>query len=103
VVAGTPGFMAPEQARGEPVDHRADLFSLGSVLYVMATGVLPFRGSTTLAVLRQVSDEAPVPLRSLNPKVSSCLEGIVARLHEKDPNRRFQSAQEVAAVLEQYL
>ena len=61
VVAGTPEYMAPEQARGEPVDHRADLFSLGSVLYAMCTGVPPFRGSTALAVLRQVSDQTPVP------------------------------------------
>src|SRR5205085_4559466 len=66
VVTGTPEYMAPEQARGEPVDHRADLFSLGSVLYAMCIGVPPFRGSTTLAVLRQVSDQEPTPIRSLH-------------------------------------
>ncbi len=59
VVAGTPQYMAPEQARGEPVDHRADLFSLGSVLYAMCTGQPPFRAGGTLAVLRQVAEETP--------------------------------------------
>ena len=59
VVAGTPQYMSPEQARGEPVDHRSDLFSLGSVLYFMCTGHSPFRASSTPAVLRRVSDERP--------------------------------------------
>src|SRR5262249_39785724 len=63
VLAGTPEYMAPEQARGELVDHRADLFSLGSVLYAMGTGVSPFRGPTTLALIRQVSEETPTPMR----------------------------------------
>ncbi len=103
VVAGTPEYMAPEQARGEPVDHRADLFSLGSVLYAMCTGRPPFRGSTALGVLRNVSDQAPAPLRSLNPEVPAWLEAFVARLMAKDPARRFQSAAEVAALLEGYL
>src|SRR5262249_38197920 len=66
VIAGTPEYMAPEQARGETIDHRADLFSLGSVLYACCTGQPPFRGSTALAVLRQVSDDPPRSVRSLN-------------------------------------
>ena len=99
-VAGTPEYMAPEQARGEPVDHRADLFSLGSVLYAMCTGVPPFRGSTAVAVLRRVSDEPPAPIRSLNPDAPAWLEAIVARLMAKDPAERFQSAAEVGALLE---
>src|SRR5260370_20748514 len=103
VVAGTPEFMAPEQARGEPVHHRADLFSLGSVLYAMCTGVPPFRGSTAMAVLRRVSDQAPAPVRSLNPDVPAWLETLVARLMAKSPGDRFQSAAEVAALLERYL
>jgi serine/threonine-protein kinase len=103
VVAGTPEYMAPEQARGEQVDHRADLFSLGSALYACCTGQPPFRASTALAVLRRVSEEAPTPLRSLNPDVPAWLEALIARLMAKNPAERFQSAAEVAALLESYL
>jgi serine/threonine protein kinase len=103
VVAGTPEYMAPEQARGETVDPRCDLFSLGSVLYAMCTGVPPFRASSTVALLRQVSDHEPRPIRSLNPEVPAWLEGLVARLMAKNPAERFQSAAEVAALLEGYL
>ncbi len=103
VVAGTPEYMAPEQARGETVDHRADLYSLGSVLYACCTGVSPFRGPTTLAVLRQVSEEEPTPLRSLNPHVPVWLESLIRRLMAKNPAERFESAAEVAALLEGYL
>jgi serine/threonine protein kinase len=103
VVAGTPEFMAPEQARGETVDHRADLFSLGSVLYAMCTGVPPFRGASAVAVLRQVSDQEPTPIRALNPDVPAWLETLVERLMAKAPGDRFQSAAEVAELLEGYL
>ena len=103
VLAGTPEYMAPEQARGEKVDHRADLFSLGSVLYAMCTGVPPFRGSSTVAVLRQVSDQTPSPVRALNPDIPGWLETFIARLMAKNPADRFQSAAEVAALLESYL
>jgi serine/threonine-protein kinase len=103
VVAGTPEYMAPEQARGESVDHRADLFSLGSVLYALCTGRPPFRGSTALSVLRQVSDQAPAPIRSLNPEVPAWLETFIGRLMARDPAQRFQSATEVAGLLEGYL
>jgi serine/threonine protein kinase/sugar lactone lactonase YvrE len=103
VVAGTPEYMAPEQARGEPVDHRADLFSLGSVMYAMCTGRPPFRGTTAVAVLRRVSDEEPPSLRSLNPEVPAWLEAVVVRLMAKDPGARVQSAAEVAILLEGYL
>lgn len=103
VVAGTPEYMAPEQARGEVVDHRADLFSLGSVLYAMCTGVPPFRGASAVAVLRQVSDQEPTPIRALNADVPAWLETLVARLMAKTPGDRFQTAGEVAALLEGYL
>jgi serine/threonine protein kinase len=99
VVAGTPMYMAPEQARGDTLDHRADLFSLGSVLYVMATGRPPFRASSTLAVLKRVADEQPRPIREIIPEVPDWFCRIVEKLHEKDPERRFQSAREVADVL----
>ena len=103
VVAGTPEYMAPEQACGETVDHRADLFSLGSVLYAMCTGAPPFRASTPLAVLRQVSELTPTPLHPLNPDVPAWLEAFIVRLMAKNPADRFQSAAEVAVLLEGYL
>jgi serine/threonine-protein kinase len=102
-VAGTPQYMAPEQAGGEAVDQRADLFALGSTLYAMCTGRAPFRGSSGLAVLRQVCDVEPASVRALNPDVPAWLEGIIHKLHAKDPGKRFQSAAEVADLLEHCL
>ncbi|MEX0711198.1 MAG: protein kinase, partial [Pirellulales bacterium] len=103
VVAGTPQYMAPEQARGEPLDQRADLFSLGSVMYAMCTGRPPFRAPTAVAVLRRISDEQPRPIRDLNPAIPDWLAEIIDKLHAKDPADRFQTAGEVADLLEQYL
>src|SRR5205823_3653019 len=80
VVAGTPEYMAPEQARGEPVDHRADLFSLCSVLYALCTGVPPFRGESTAAVLRRVEEETPRPIPALNPDIPAPLVTVVDTL-----------------------
>jgi eukaryotic-like serine/threonine-protein kinase len=99
VVAGTPQYMSPEQARGESADHRADLFSLGSVLYAMCAGHSPFRAKTTMGVLRRVCDESPRPLFEINPEVPEALETVIERLHAKDPAMRYQSASEVADVL----
>ena len=98
-IAGTPQFMSPEQAEGKPADHRADLFSLGGVLYAMCTGRPPFRGETAVTVLRRVCDEAPRPIREVNPDVPVWLADVVGRLLEKDPDRRFRSAAEVAELL----
>jgi serine/threonine-protein kinase len=103
VVAGTPLYMSPEQASGEAVDCRSDLFSLGSVIYTMATGHPPFRASGTMGVLRRVCEDTPRPMRESNPHVPPWLEAIVARLHAKDPADRFQNAQEVADLLGQHL
>jgi serine/threonine-protein kinase len=99
-VAGTPQYMAPEQAAGAAVDQRADLFSLGSTLYAMCTGRPPFRGDSTLAMIRQVCDSDPVPVRSINADIPIWLEGIIVRLQAKDPGERLGSAQEVATLLE---
>src|SRR5205814_432325 len=85
VIAGTPMFMAPEQAAGESVDHRADLFSLGSVLYALCTGHPPFRASGTMGVLKRVMHDTPRPIREINPDIPDWLEAIVAKLHAKDP------------------
>jgi len=103
VIAGTPLYMAPEQANGGPLDHRADLFSLGSVLYTLASGRPPFRAPSPLAVLKRVTEDTPRPIRQIIPEVPQWLCDLIARLHAKDPARRFQSAAEVAALLEQHL
>ena len=102
-IAGTPEYMAPEQANGEFVDHRIDLFSLGSVMYAMCTGQSPFRRETTMAVLRQICEGTPRPIREINPKIPKWLERIIARLHAKNPAERFQSAGEVAELLGRWL
>ncbi len=103
VVAGTPLFMAPEQARSETIDHRADLFSLGAVLYAMCTGRSPFRAPTTLAVLRRVCDETPRPVREVNRDIPDWLAAIIDRLLAKEPARRYQDASEVAELLGRHL
>lgn len=102
-VAGTPSFMSPEQAEGKSVDHRSDLFSLGSVLYAMCTGCPPFRASTNMGVLKRVCEETPKPIRETNPEVPDWLIAAVERLHAKDPAGRFQSAAEVAELLGRHL
>ncbi len=103
VIAGTPQYMSPEQARGEPVDPRSDLFSLGSVLYAMSTGRPPFRAETSYGVLRRITDEEPRPIREINPDIPDWLCGIVGKLMAKRPADRFESAHEVAGLLEQCL
>jgi serine/threonine-protein kinase len=100
ILAGTPEYMAPEQARGEAVDHRADLFALGCVLYACCTGRPPFRASTAMGVLRRVIEEEPTPVREWNPDVPEWLEAVILRLLAKDPAGRYQSGAEVAALLE---
>jgi serine/threonine protein kinase len=100
IVTGTPMYMAPEQALAEKLDARADLFSLGSVLYTLCTGREPFPGSSPIAVLRNVCDSAPVPIRELNPAVPACLAQIIERLHAKRPEDRLDSAAQVAELLQ---
>lgn len=100
VVAGTPEYMSPEQARGEALDGRSDLFSLGCVLYEMATGVSPFRADSTMATLRRIVDERPAAIASLGPELPPWFIGIVERLLAKDPAQRFASANEVGDLLE---
>jgi len=98
-VSGTPLYMAPEQARGDDVDHRADLFSLGVVMYETLAGKPPFDGKTPLAVLRRVADEAHKPLGELTPDIPEWLEDVIDRLLTKSPNHRFSTAAEVAELL----
>ncbi|HEX3147390.1 MAG TPA: WD40 repeat domain-containing serine/threonine protein kinase [Gemmataceae bacterium] len=98
-VLGTPAYMAPEQARGEEVDARADLFSLGCVLYHAATGNAPFRGTTVVGTLLAVAqDEAP-DLRTLAPELPVRLSNLIVRLMEKERDQRPASAAEITRVL----
>ncbi|OAI50325.1 hypothetical protein AYO44_17845 [Planctomycetaceae bacterium SCGC AG-212-F19] len=99
IVAGTPMYMAPEQALGEAVDARADLFSLGSVLYTLCTGKEPFPGGSPMAVLRHVCETTPPPIREVNSAIPVALAAIVERLQAKDPDDRLASALEVVKAL----
>ena len=96
---GTPQYMAPEQALGEPIDARSDLYALGIVLFEMLAGQVPFRGDTPLATLA-LQVNAPVPkLRSFNPAVPEALEVVVERVLAKDPAQRYPTAEEFRLAL----
>ncbi|RLS52425.1 MAG: serine/threonine protein kinase [Planctomycetota bacterium] len=99
-ILGTPQCMSPEQARGEVVDQRSDLFSLGCVMYTMCTGVSPFRADNMLAVMKKVCESEPRPVAQLNPNVPEWLCALVHMLLQKEPERRVQTAGEVVEVLE---
>jgi serine/threonine protein kinase len=99
-ILGTPGFMAPEQFDGSHVDARADLFSLGCVLYRTTTGRAPFRGKDTITTLMAAATEHPPPPEALNPNVPPTLSALILRLLAKAPDDRPQSAHEVAKQLE---
>jgi serine/threonine protein kinase len=101
--AGTPLYMSPEQARGEGVDHRSDLFSLGGVLYTMCTGRPAFPAGNPLAVLRKICDDTPQPISEANSDVPDYLIDIVDKLLAKDPSARFQTAGELAEALRGHL
>ena len=101
VVVGTPGYMAPEQVKGDNVDARADLFALGAIVYEMLAGHHAFRRASTFESLHAVLTSEPPGLMSLNPQVPALLGRIVMRLLEKAPEARFQSALDVLWALEQ--
>jgi serine/threonine protein kinase len=99
VIMGTPDYMAPEQARGTPLDARCDLFSLGCVLYHMVTGRKPFHGDDVMAVLLALATEEPVPLRHINPHIPREVEERIQSLMAKNVNDRPKDAQTVVEEL----
>jgi non-specific serine/threonine protein kinase len=96
---GTIAYMSPEQARGEVTDARTDLFSFGTVLYQMATGLLPFQGDTSAVVFDAILNRDPMPLNEVNPSLPVELGRIVSQMLERDRDLRFQSATEVKTAL----
>jgi serine/threonine protein kinase len=101
IIPGTAVYMSPEQARSETVDARSDLFSLGVVLYEMATGKKPFLGNNSLLTLDAVLHQKPTPPHDLNPKIPIELQGIIGKAMEKDRAHRYQSAAEIRSDLAQ--
>ncbi len=99
LVVGTVRYMSPEQALGREVDPRSDIFSLGIVMYELATGRPPFRGATPTETITKITRDPPDPLRSLNARLPEELERIVRKCLEKEPGRRYQSARELAVDL----
>ncbi len=100
LIAGTPHYMSPEQARGDTVDVRSDLFSLGSVVYAISTGRPPFRAETTYGILRRVTDDEPRSLCELNSELPRWLECVTMKLLQKSAEDRFESAERVAELFE---
>jgi eukaryotic-like serine/threonine-protein kinase len=98
-ILGTAGYVSPEQARGDPVDRRSDVYSLGCVMYEMLTGRPPFTAGDPVAVAYKHVHEAPVPPSSVDPSVPHSLEAVTLRAMEKDPAARFQSAGDMSSAL----
>jgi eukaryotic-like serine/threonine-protein kinase len=98
-ITGTPSYMSPEQARGEELDARSDLFSLGTVLYRLVTGRLPFGGERATAILRAIEEHEPPPPRTLRPELPAELDRLIGELLSKRPEDRPASAKEVEARL----
>lgn len=102
-ILGTVHYMCPEQAHGETVDFRADIFSLGVLLYEMLTGRAPFRGNHTFAVLKSIIEAAPEPPSVYRPEIPPELEAILRRAMAKDREDRYQSARDMELALRDFV
>jgi Tol biopolymer transport system component len=94
-IVGTVAYMSPEQAEGRAVDHRSDIFSLGVVLYELATGRRPFQGDTSMSILSAVLKDHPAPATTINPALPPAFARVLKTCLHKDPERRYQSAKDV--------
>jgi serine/threonine protein kinase/Tol biopolymer transport system component len=97
---GTPGYMAPEQVRGQQVDHRADIFTFGAIFYEMISGRRAFKGETPLETMNAILTQGPPSLNNKRPDLSASLQSIIWRCMEKKPERRFQCASDLAFAIE---
>jgi eukaryotic-like serine/threonine-protein kinase len=102
-VQGTPAYMSPEQARGERADYCSDIFSLGVVMYEMATGRLPFKGKSQAEMMNAVINQVHIPVAELNKEVPAELSTVLNRALAKDPVERYQSVAELIADLRQVM
>jgi serine/threonine protein phosphatase PrpC len=99
---GTPDYMAPEQVKGSRGDHRTDIYSLGAILYEMTTGEVPFGGDSPYVIMNSRVTGDPVAPRKVNPKLTPVIEEITLHAMERDPKRRYQSAEEMKRELDDY-
>ncbi|MBS1841310.1 MAG: protein kinase [Acidobacteria bacterium] len=101
-VMGTPSYMSPEQVKGRVVDGRSDIFSLGVMLYEMATGEKPFPGQNITTVIYKIVNEDPVPPRTIDPSIHPGLSGVILKALAKDPSARYQTCKEMLEDLKNY-
>ena len=95
VIVGTPAYMSPEQVEGRTIDHRTDIFSLGTLLYEMATGEKPFQGRSSAELASAILRDTPRPVREVRAELPEGLEGVIQRCLEKSPTDRFRSARDL--------